>query len=269
MRSEARFKFGENWASYAKGVSEDQIASADIALRRLVPDGTLAGKRFLDIGSGSGLHSVVAVRLGAKEVTAIDIDPISVQTTRQLVALYTAGANVRVEQRSVFDIGPEEFGKFDVVYSWGVLHHTGNMAKAIRHAAALVEIGGEFVVALYRRTWLCPFWRMEKRWYAQTSPENQDRARRLFIAAMRLAFAFSGRNFRDYIAEHDASRGMDFYHDVHDWLGGYPYESASRFEIDRLMRSLGFRARIVPKQRRRLTGLFGSGCDEYVYIRTA
>jgi SAM-dependent methyltransferase len=263
-----RFKFGQNWASYAKGVGEDQIASAEIALRRLIPGGTLAGKRFLDIGCGSGLHTVAAFRLGAKEITAVDIDPLSVETTRKLVAMHASGASVRVEQRSVFDLRPEEFGTFDVVYSWGVLHHTGNMVEAMRRAAALVANGGELAVALYRRTWFCPFWKVEKRWYAQTSRENQDRARRLFIAAIRLAFALRGKNFRDHVAGYKGSRGMDFYHDVHDWLGGYPYESTSRSEIDGLMGKLAFRARIAPKQGRRLTGLLGSGCDEYVYTRS-
>jgi 2-polyprenyl-6-hydroxyphenyl methylase/3-demethylubiquinone-9 3-methyltransferase len=262
-----RFEFGQNWASYAKGVGEDQIAQALIGLRRLMPNGTLEGKRFLDIGCGSGLHSVAAARLGAKRITAVDIDPLSVETTRQLVAKHAAGANIQVEERSVFDLTPEEFGTFDVVYSWGVLHHTGNMWMAIRRAAAMVSVGGELAFALYRRTWCCPLWKLEKRWYAQALPEGQERARRWFISLFRLAFAIRRKKFGEYVAGYKSSRGMNFYHNVHDWLGGFPYESTTPSEVECLMDRLSFRSRITPVRRHKSVGLFGSGCDEYVYTR--
>jgi 2-polyprenyl-6-hydroxyphenyl methylase/3-demethylubiquinone-9 3-methyltransferase len=143
------------------------------------------------------------------------------------------------------------------------------MAEAIRRAAALVAHRGELALALYRRTWLCPFWKLEKRWYAGASPRSQEWARGAYLSLFKLAYALTGRNFHDHVSRYKSSRGMDFFHDVHDWLGGYPYESASRSEIESLISGLGFRARIAPRQWHRPLGLLGSGCDEYVYTKTA
>ena len=78
----------------------------------------------------------------------------------------------------------------------------------------------------------------------------------------------TGRSLKRYVANYPLNnRGMDFGHDLHDWLGGYPYESISSKDVHRLMESLGF---VLVKQfaeRKRPIGLLGSGCDEYVYRR--
>lgn len=176
-----------------------------------------------------------------------------------------------MEERSVFDLNPESRGRFDTVYSWGVLHHTGDMVRAIRCAAALVAPGGLFVFALYRRIWMDWFWKWEKRWYARASPKSQRRARAIYIALFHLRLWATGRRFNRYVEGYRAKRGMDFYHDVHDWMGGWPYESISAPEVGDLMRELGFvpERSFVRKGRvfGRDSGLFGSGCDEYVYRR--
>ena len=79
-------------------------------------------------------------------------------------------------ERSIFDPQIESMGSFDFVYSWGVLHHTGDMYRALRGAAGRVAPGGRFLFALYRRTPLCWLWKLEKRWYAGASPAAQARA---------------------------------------------------------------------------------------------
>src|SRR5205085_4127884 len=111
------FRFGQNWADYSKLVDERRIADARVSVESLCGD--LSGKTFLDIGSGSGLFSVSALRLGAREVLALDIDADSVATTRKLLSQEDK-RNWRAEQISVFDLPKRIDETFDVVYSWGV-----------------------------------------------------------------------------------------------------------------------------------------------------
>lgn len=263
---EKPFAFGKNWASYAKTITQPQIDEAISGLRRLVGDG-LEGKRFLDIGCGSGIHALAALRLGASEVVAVDVDKDSVATTRSVLQTHAAGGSWKALERSVFDMDCSSMGRFDVVYSWGVLHHTGDMYRALRIAATLVGPGGEFAFALYRRTRLCWFWKIEKKWYAGASPRGQAMARSVFAGLFRVVFPIvNKRSFDDYVAGYRSARGMEFYHDVHDWMGGWPYESISPDEVERLMAQLGMcKLRIFARTQRRSMGIFGSGCDEYVY----
>jgi 2-polyprenyl-6-hydroxyphenyl methylase/3-demethylubiquinone-9 3-methyltransferase len=272
-RQDTHFAFGKNWASYARSIGRPQIDEAVAGLSRLLDGERLEGKRFLDIGSGSGLHALAAFELGAAEVVALDIDPDSVETTRAVLALHAPGRPAEVAQASVFDLSHALYGRFDVVYSWGVLHHTGDMLRAIRVAASLVAEGGQFVFALYRRIWMDPFWRLEKRWYSKAPLQSQARARALYVALFRLGLGVTGRRFADYVAAYTQQRGMDFHHDVHDWMGGWPYESILPREVATLMSELGF-ARMREFAARgllggRRVGLFGSGCDEYVYRRVS
>ena len=264
----AHFAFGENWASYAALIDERRIKEAKDGLVRLLGADTLAGKSFLDLGCGSGLHAVAAAHLGASHIVALDIDPAAVATARAVLHRHAPGASFEVRELSVFDLAPERFRRFAVVYSWGVLHHTGAMREAIEIAARVVEPGGLFAFALYHRTRMCGLWTLEKRWYSGASPRAQALARKTHIALLRLAFRLTVRDFRAYVANYKSMRGMDFAHDIHDWLGGYPYESIAAPEVEALLRSLGFEH--VKSFTSPITiGLFGSGCDEYVYRRTA
>lgn len=269
----SHFAFGENWASYAKGIGHTQIVEAESGLRRLLGDEPLTGKRFLDIGCGSGLHSLAALRLGACEVLAVDIDEKSVGTTREVLSQHAPAARYAVERVSVFEIDPGIQGQFDVVYSWGVLHHTGDLERALRSASAMVAPGGMFIFALYRKTLMCGIWKIEKRWYAHASPTIQKAARAVYLSLYRAGMWVRGRSFKDYVNGYK-TRGMDFYHDVHDWLGGYPYESISPRAVAELMTQQG----LVPMRSfvhlgrlgrllGRNPGFLGSGCDEYVYVR--
>jgi 2-polyprenyl-6-hydroxyphenyl methylase/3-demethylubiquinone-9 3-methyltransferase len=266
---ESHFAFGKNWASYAQKIDSEEIDEAVNELTRLLGGG-LDGKRFLDIGCGSGLHSLAAFRLGASSVTSVDLDADSVATTRAVLMRHAPDAVHDVRRLSVLEMSSADFGGFDVVYSWGVLHHTGQMHEALRRAAAFVAPGGEFIIALYRKTWSCWFWRLEKRWYSRASARAQSVADRLYISLFALALSMTGRSFDEYVQSYGC-RGMDYHHDVKDWLGGYPYESISVKEVDDLMTELGLQRRRVFARRGRFLGrclgLFDSGCDEFVYVR--
>jgi SAM-dependent methyltransferase len=117
--AESHFAFGRNWAEYAAKITEAEIRAAEAGLVRLLGGDRLDGKRFLDIGSGSGLHSLAALRLGAREVVAIDIDADSVATTHAVLSRFFPQGPWRCQEKSVFELKPEEWGDFDVVYSWG------------------------------------------------------------------------------------------------------------------------------------------------------
>jgi 2-polyprenyl-6-hydroxyphenyl methylase/3-demethylubiquinone-9 3-methyltransferase len=262
-----RFAFGENWKSFLAELNDARIAEAEKSLQWLVGRERLDGLRFLDVGSGSGLSSLAARRLGAT-VHSFDYDLDSVTCTTLLRnRFFPDDPNWLVEQGSILDhayLGT--LGQFDIVYSWGVLHHTGAMSEAIGNAVALVGPSGLFVFALYRKTRLCWLWTIEKRWYCRASPRAQSAARGLFVGLMKLAFAVLRRDFKTYVSGYRRNRGMDYIHDVHDWLGGYPYESIRPAEVEGELTRLGFAA-VRSKTRPYSTGLFGSGCDEYAYCR--
>jgi len=265
--ADSHFAFGKNWASYADLIGQPQIEEAKRGLLKLIPASDLAGRSFLDIGCGSGVHSLAAAQLGVSRLLATDIDTDSVATTRAVLTKFAVGAPWEAKAVSVFDLDPERDGRFDIVYSWGVLHHTGAMWEAIAKAAAMVAPGGLLAIALYRRIVFDPFWKLEKRWYSKASPGAQKLAQSAYISAYRLARSVRGKgSYQDFVANYRSNRGMDFAHDVHDWLGGYPYESASAREVESRLSALGFSARKVSARGRSL-GVFGSGCDEYVYMR--
>jgi 2-polyprenyl-6-hydroxyphenyl methylase/3-demethylubiquinone-9 3-methyltransferase len=269
LDQESHFAFGKNWQDFAAKIDESRIEQAISDLSRLSGRNRLDGLRFLDIGCGSGLHALAAHRLGASEVVGVDIDPDSVSASLATFARFAPTANARFETISVFDMTPDHFGGFEIVYSWGVLHHTGDMDRALRTAAALVVPGGLFLVALYGKTRLCGVWCRIKRWYSRTTPFMQRVARQIYIGLYSFRQRTRGRTLEDEIALRKTSRGMDFYIDVHDWLGGYPYESITPdCCIELLQKSeLHLERPFLPYRGKMKSGWFGTGCDEYCFVR--
>lgn len=265
---ESHFPFGENWRSFLSTVSPESIAEAERCLRLLVPADALKGRRFLDVGSGSGLAMLAALRLGAARADGIDLDRNSVEASRSLLAKEAPHADWSTRQKSVFDLTPEQDGSYDIVYSWGVLHHTGDMWAAIEKAAAMVAPGGRFIIALYRKTPLCPAWRVEKRFYTAAPAVVQAAMRAAYDGAYRLALRMSGRDPAQYFANYRSARGMDWRHDVHDWLGGYPYESTEPREVVPFLERLGFTMEKMFERPPAAKGVLGTHCDEYVAVRT-
>ena len=263
------FSFGHNWHSFSGLINEQRVKTAAESLTQLFGTQCLAGGRFLDIGSGSGIFSVAALRLNASAVRAIDIDPMSVRTTERTLQKFCPNKPWTCSVQSIFDMNPERDGTYDVVYSWGVLHHTGDMEGAIANASRLVTANGLLALGLYKKTSVCGFWRWEKRLYTRGPNWLATMIRIIYKSIYCIGLLITGRNPKKYIADYINNRGMDWDHDIHDWLGGYPYESISDAQMDSLAKNLGFRVQKRFSHRVPAAGLLGSLIVEYVLVRAA
>lgn len=262
-----RFEFGANWAQFLNALNDDRIALAEQSLRTMMCVNNLQGKHFLDIGSGSGLFSLVARRLGAT-VHSFDYDSQSVACTAELKRRYfDLDPNWRVEQGSVLDAKyMARLGQFDVVYSWGVLHHTGNMWRALELVAPLVKPGGTLFIALYNDQGRASvLWRKVKETYNRAP--KLLRVTILGVAFLRLwgpsilRDLMRGRPFATWKDYQRVSRGMSPWRDVVDWVGGYPFEVAKPEQVFRFFRDRGFQIQEL------VTCAGGLGCNEFVFER--
>lgn len=113
--------------------------------------GSAAGKKVLEIGVGMGADFLRWVRAGA-EATGVDLTERAVELTRRRLADEGLTAEVRVADAESL---PFPDGQFDIVYSWGVLHHTPDPARALAEAQRVLAPGGQLKVMLYhRRSWV-------------------------------------------------------------------------------------------------------------------
>jgi 2-polyprenyl-3-methyl-5-hydroxy-6-metoxy-1,4-benzoquinol methylase len=151
IEARKRFRFGRNWQKFLDGLNESRITASEQALREMLELDSFAGMTFVDAGSGSGLSSLAAMRLGAGRVLSFDFDPDSVACTMELRRrFFPSATNWDVQEGSVLD--PhflKTIGTFDLVYSWGVVHHTGQMWTALDNISMLATYGSKLFIAIY------------------------------------------------------------------------------------------------------------------------
>lgn len=233
-----RFAFGSNWANFLRGLDQAQIIEAETSLQRMLKVDHLRGKRVLDVGSGSGLFSLAARRLGAA-VHSFDYDPASVACTEQLKQRNDpTDIAWTVESGSVLD--PDylrTLGSWDIVYSWGVLHHTGAMWEALGNVAPLVKPSGLLFISIYNdQRGMSEWWRFLKRTYNRLPRPLQlpytiavmgsyEIMRFVVITARSRDPRVYFKNMIHYSKRN--KRGMSYWHDLVDWIGGYPFEVAT------------------------------------------
>jgi SAM-dependent methyltransferase len=262
---ELGFAFGGNWASFLTTVDDFRVRRSEAALCRMLECGRLDGLTFLDAGSGSGLSSLAARRLGAV-VHSFDHDPASVACTRALRDRYCPDdPGWTVEQGSVLDREYlSRLGRFDVVHSWGVLHHTGRMWEAIDNAAALVKPRGRLFIAIYNDQGRATRgWAMVKRAYNRLPPPF-----RFVVLWPSALWIWGPPTVRDLVTGHPlrtwrqygTARGMSPWHDLVDWVGGYPFEAAKPEAVFARCRDKGLRLVMLTT----CAGRFG--CNEFVFV---
>lgn len=258
-----RFRFGRNWSNFLRVLDDDRIAEAEKSLQMMLGVKDLQGKRFLDVGCGSGLFSLAARRLGAT-VHSFDFDPESVGCAEELRRRYFQGdLKWEIQRGSILDAEyVEKLGQFDIVYSWGVLHHTGYMLAALGNVSELVAPGGLLFIAIYNdqggasRRWL----KVKQLYHSSPKPVRavllgtsllRTWGTTFLRDALRFKPAHSWKNYKSV-------RGMSPWYDLIDWVGGYPFEVAKPEEIFDFFRAQRFELRTMK------TCGGGLGCNEFV-----
>lgn len=264
------FSFGKNWQDFLKALDDERIENAKISLVDFLGgEEKIKDKTFVDIGCGSGLFSLAAYKLGAAKVVSVDVDEFSIACVKHLKEKNGNSQNWEIKQGSALD---EDFikslGQFDIVYSWGVLHHTGDMYSALNNASIMINPQGVFYLAIYNRNknrlkeGTSNLWVKLKRTYNGSGAVTKKLMAYLYIAYFFVGLLILFKNPLKYIRGYKSNRGMNWRNDIIDWLGGYPYEFAGPDEIvnffgkkDILCKKINYRE--------------GIGCSEYFLKRSS
>lgn len=264
--SKDRFEFGNNWKKFLGNLTEERITEAEKSLQLWLGRENLEDMSFLDVGSGSGLFSLAAKRMGA-HVFSFDYDQESVNCTKYLKdKFYKDDANWHVEQGDILNKRYlSHFDKYDVVYSWGVLHHTGHMYEAFDNISHLVKEEGILFISIYNDQG-----RESRKWKKIKKMYNKcPKGLRFlilipcFIKLWFPSFVYDitkGRPFATWIT-YTKNRGMSPWRDVIDWVGGYPFEVAKPEEVFQFFKDRGFSLNKLE------TAGKGIACNQYVFIK--
>jgi ubiquinone/menaquinone biosynthesis C-methylase UbiE len=252
------FDFGSNWQEFSRQrIDVDRTMIACESLRSLSGKKTLAGMSFLDVGCGSGLFSIAAHQLGATRVVGIDLNPRCIEISKENRDRLAPRSMIEFCIASALETATlEHFGVFDLVYAWGSLHHTGSMWTAIRNVARCVAPGGMLIVAIYNKHITSPSWKFIK-WFYNQVPRLVQRLMIVFFAGIIWIAKFLVTRRNPLKKE----RGMDFWFDVIDWVGGYPYQYATYREVESFVTNQGF------EMRRYISATVPTGCNQFVFDR--
>lgn len=245
MIREPKFSFGENWQRFLESLDQDRIKIAAQSLIEFLEIPDLHGKSFLDIGCGSGLFSYAAFQLGAERIVSFDVDPFSVQCCKHLHNLADSPTKWEIFEGSVLE-KPfiSSLGNFDIVYSWGVLHHTGKMWESILNSCGLVAPNGYYYIALYNKiisrngspAWIHKFWLSVKKMYNAHPVLGRFVLEPAAMGVYLLMVMARLENPVTHVKNYRSHRGMRWRTDATDWIGGYPYEFATVEEVFKFVR---------------------------------
>lgn len=255
-----QFDFGRNWQEFSeKRLTPERVEQAREDFRRLFQNCPLKGQSFLDIGFGQGLSLLLAAQEGAR-VTGVDINRKCAEVLERNKKVLGVDEPLEILVGSILDgeiLARLDGRRFDIVHSWGVLHHTGDMYASIKRAAEWVVPGGRLVLAIYNRHWSSFPWKGIK-WLYCVSPQP---IRKLMIGLL-YPVIYCAKLLSTRQNPMRMTRGMDFYYNVVDWVGGYPYEYASRDEVVEFVCPRGFVLEsFIPAR-------VPTGCNEFVFRST-
>lgn len=252
------FDFGENWQEFSRThVNPERLATAAGSLQNLLGRDSLEGLTFLDVGCGSGLFSIAASTMGAERVVGIDINPRSIAASEMNRKRLSQKSAMEFIQMSVLDTAAlHALGQFDIAYAWGSLHHTGAMWQAIQNTSECVAPRGTYVLAIYNQHLTSPLWRFIKRYYSSLPRMGQE-----IIAVPFAGLIYFAKLIATRQNPFNKERGMDFWYDVIDWLGGYPYEYATPDRVQDFMCALDY------GMQKEISAQVPTGCNEFVFER--
>jgi 2-polyprenyl-3-methyl-5-hydroxy-6-metoxy-1,4-benzoquinol methylase len=268
IENKKRFEFGKNWKNFLKKITNERIDIAKNSLVKMLGSDNLSNNKFIDIGCGSGLFSLSARNLGAK-VFSFDFDEFSVWCTENLRERFNfVDENWIVRQGSIID---REFvnslGKFDIVYSWGVLHHTGKMWSAIDNAIHLVDNKGTLFISIYNDQGLKSHFWWAIKWFYNYLPKLLKKPFAyitsfliIFIMLVKYTLKLKPMVILGPMFNYKKNRGMDYMTDIIDWYGGFPYEFANYDYLIDYIEDKGFKL----KNSKRTTS---HGCNEIVFTK--
>lgn len=262
-----RFEFGKNWRDFiSKHYSQDKVEVSKQHILGFMKRPDLKGLSIIDIGCGSGLHSMAMFQAGAASIHSFDYDPNSVEATRMVHEIAGKPANWTIQQGSVLDDAfMRSLPQYDLVYSWGVLHHTGEMWKAIDLASTRVKPGGLFYIALYsadvQKNPTPEFWLDVKKKYVAGSWFHRRKMDLWYVWTFNMQSDIKRlpevyRKMKAYEKE----RGMNMWTDIRDWLGGWPMEFAWDADAIKFCEARGFTLKEIAT---------GHANTEFLFLRTA
>jgi len=253
-----QFDFGKNWQAFSEQrIDTDRLALACQSLGSLLRKSSLAGLTFLDVGCGSGLFSIAAYCLGASRVVGVDVNPRCIATSQDNRERLIPGSPVEFHIASALELDQlGRFGAFDLVYAWGSLHHSGSMWAAIRNVAGCVAPGGLLVLAIYNKHMTSPLWKVIKLFYNHVPGLVQHLMIYFFAGVIYVAKLLVTRS-----NPLKKQRGMDFWFDVIDWIGGYPYEYAAPVAVEQHVCEQGFALQEY------VAAQLPTGCNEFVFCK--